>query len=173
VSRFTTIPSVYLRGSLNRDDFPLPYTMSASLDPNRIPVDFWTGLGIAPRPSFDLVVTVAIDLGAQDTEGPPVTDRDLEISLIPVGPKPNVVVHSIGGTVFNAAGAPISGATITVSNIAFSQIQATDVEGHYRFDDLTAALYQLRAAATGLTAQVKMVNVPRKVGDPDFDFVLS
>jgi hypothetical protein len=176
LSRFPTIPTKYLSGSLNRDDFPLPFTMSARLDPEKVPVDFWTALGIAPRPSFDLTVTIAIDLGAKGDEGPPVRDRELDVSLIPSGPKPDVIVHSVAGTVRDVASTPIANATVRLSSTGFVQERTTSemglLPGQYRFDRVPPGMYELRATASGKTA-VKMITVPRALGQPDFDLIIK
>jgi hypothetical protein len=71
LTRFPVIPVDVLQGDLalkNVDDpriprFPPPPTMVAQFDPDKDSGEFWTALGIAPRPAISLVVTVAMDLG--------------------------------------------------------------------------------------------------------------
>jgi hypothetical protein len=103
-----------------------------------------------------------------------VTDRDLDISLIPPGgPGARLVIHSIGGTVRQGTN-PFAGATVQVTNITLTRKQTTDAEGHFRFKNLPPGLFELRAEAPGLAAQPKMIKVPRElVGDPDYDLVLN
>jgi hypothetical protein len=73
LSRFPTIPEDYLKGSLDGQPFPPP-TMVAQMDGDRRSGEFWSALGIAPRPTFSLVVTIAIDLDVEpDKIGSPVT----------------------------------------------------------------------------------------------------
>jgi hypothetical protein len=72
LTRFPVLPADILQGELalmNVDDptirrFPLPPTMVAQFDPDKDSGEFWTALGIPPRPAISLVVTVAMDLGA-------------------------------------------------------------------------------------------------------------
>ena len=174
LSRFPTIPTAYLSGSLDRGDFPLPYSMAAHLDPDRVPIDFWTALGIPPRPSFDLTVTIAIDLAVGVDEGPAVIARELDLEQIepPAPPAPAAQLFSIGGTVRAAAtGAPIAGASVGLANRPRARDRTTDADGHFRLDGLAAGAYLLRAAAPGLPPQTKPVQVPPTAPDA-YDFTL-
>jgi hypothetical protein len=72
LSRFPTIPPGYLAGALVGQPFPAP-TLVAQLDGDRHSGEFWSALGIAPRPTFSLTVTIALDLDVPITTGPPVT----------------------------------------------------------------------------------------------------
>ena len=176
LGRFRTIPAAVLAGTLvpSNDDLPLPYAMAASVDPNRIPVDFWTALGIAPRPSFDLIVTLAIDFAVRVDEGPPVISRELDLKLIkppPDLPAPVAQLFSIGGTVSSAAtGKPLAGASVGLANKPRAIDQKTGTDGRFRLDDLAAGTYLLRAQS-GLKTQTKPVEVPATSADA-FDIVL-
>ena len=176
VSRFNTIPTGFLVGSLNRNDFPLPYTISASLDQAKIPVDFWTGLGIAPRPSFDLVVTIAIDLGAKVDEGPPVTDRDLILGTKDGNKLGKVFeeVHSIGGVVLSAAtGQPIPGASVGLADADRTRDVTTGPDGRFLIKGLAPGTYRLRGAATGFATKIKFVDVPVQNRGDTYDLTLT
>src|SRR6266566_4862553 len=64
LSRFPTIPSIYLQGDLANQLYPPP-TLVAQMDPNKNAGDFWIALGIPPRPAFYLTVTIAMLLGVE------------------------------------------------------------------------------------------------------------
>jgi hypothetical protein len=172
LSRFPTIPTNYLSGSLNRDDFPLPFAMSARLDAERVPVDFWTALGIAPRPSFDLTVTIAIDLQVQTDDGPPVILKEIDYKRLDP-PAPPILVEklfSIGGTVRRATdGSPLNGASVLLMERA--QTLVTGADGQFLFDGLLEGSYRLRASAPGLATQTRRVDVPNLQAG-EFDFAL-
>lgn len=61
LSRFPVIPASYFSGSMIGQPFPPP-TMVAQWDAAKNQGEFWNALGIAPRPYFNLIVTVAMDL---------------------------------------------------------------------------------------------------------------
>jgi hypothetical protein len=75
LSRFPEIPGRYMQGTLGPPApapiYPLPTTV-AQQDPNQHAGDFWTAMGVAPRPTFYLTVTVELSLGGEIT-GPLVT----------------------------------------------------------------------------------------------------
>jgi hypothetical protein len=64
LSRFTTIPEIYLQGSLAVQPFPPP-AIVAQDDPNHNTGEFWSALGIAPRPAFYITVTIAMELDVE------------------------------------------------------------------------------------------------------------
>ena len=178
LSRFPLIPQRFLPPSLLRDDFPLPYAVVAFNDPDRVPVDFWTALGIAPRPSFDLTVTIAIDLEQAFDDGPLVIDRGLTIfrTDLPDGPKLYETLHSIGGTVVRASDKkPVLGATVRLIERNLETL--TDDQGRFRFDgilgdpSLPQISFNLRASAPGLVTKTRSVQVPNDTKD-EYDFEL-
>ena len=67
LKRFPTIPPDYLLGGLASQPFPPP-TLVAQLDGVDRTAEFWSALGISPRPSFSLQATIAMDLG-EEVEG--------------------------------------------------------------------------------------------------------
>jgi hypothetical protein len=166
LGRFRTIPTaVFSRAfATSNDALPLPYAIAANVDPNRISVDFWTALGIAPRPSFDLTVTVAIDFAVRVADGPPVISRELDLKLIEPPPEPPVLVaqlFSIGGTVTSSAapGQPLFGASVGLASRPRALDQKTGADGTFRLDDLAAGTYLLRASS-GARTRTKEIIVP-------------
>src|SRR5262252_1280721 len=71
LTRFPTIPVKYLQGGLVSQPFPLQ-TIVAQVDANKNAGEFWSALGIPPRPAFYLTVTVALELAVLE-QGPLVT----------------------------------------------------------------------------------------------------
>jgi hypothetical protein len=164
LSRFPTIPTTFFQGSLIGQPFPPP-TLVAQLDGGKSVAEFWSALGIAPRPSFNLIATIALDLQVQTPEGPPVVTKEIEIKrkMPPGVPEPTLdVTYEIGGRIGDAN---------TLAAIANAQVKllelerevVTDQEGHFRFADLAAGNYTLRAAAVGYISQTKAIVVPGAV----------
>lgn len=79
LSRFPTIPEEYLTGTLADQPFPPP-TLVAQMDGTRNTAEFWSALGIPPRPCFNLVVTIAMDLGVEVPEGWPVATKEIRLT---------------------------------------------------------------------------------------------
>ena len=73
LTRFPTIPANYLQGTLANQIYS-PSMLVAQVDPNKNAGEFWDALAIPPRPAFYLTVTIAMELGIQET-GPLVTTR--------------------------------------------------------------------------------------------------
>ena len=168
LSRVPEVPAQYLVGSLKDKEYPQPVALAAQLDPDRVPVDFWTGLGIAPRPSFDLTVTIAMKLDRSFPEGPPVVVRELDFVAPPFG-----TLYSIGGTVrASAGGLPIEGATVEL--IERGQRFVTLKDGQFQFNTLAEGRYRLKASAGGHPTKSRTVNVPLVAGDETekYDFSL-
>lgn len=72
---------------------------------------------------------------------------------------------SINGTVTDASGAVVPGATVTVSNPAshLSKETLSDAAGHYRFTNLPFNGYHLTVSAKGFAAQAADLNVASPV----------
>ena len=66
LTRFPTIPATYLQGTLLNQLYPPPIYV-AQVDPNKNAGEFWDALAIPPRPAFYLTVTVAMELGLQES----------------------------------------------------------------------------------------------------------
>ncbi len=74
---------------------------------------------------------------------------------------------SLHGTVFDAKGAVVSGATVTIKNPAtsFTRTTKSDSQGHYQFLELPPAKYELAADASGF-ATLKQSGVELQVASP-------
>jgi hypothetical protein len=62
-----------------------------------------------------------------------------------------VTSGTIEGTVTDAAGAPLSGATVTITSDQGTKTETTDAAGGFRFPYLTAGQYDLRVTQEGYT----------------------
>ena len=124
LSRFTTIPVGMLQGGLQQavthpiagnPPIPLP-TMVAQMDGSKNSVgEFWSALGIAPRPYFNLIVTIPLDY-PQPSDGPLVTTK-----IIGAEPRPSGLedmLHAIGGRVLDTSGEPIGDAVVDIVEVA-------------------------------------------------------
>jgi hypothetical protein len=169
LSRFPRIPAGLLQGTLAVQPFPPP-TMVAQADGNRNSGEFWSALGMAPRPAFTVSVTIAMDLSIELAEGPPVSTKEIRLQQIaPAGAMESV--FSIGGTVRDAAtSAAIAGAEMTL--IESGAGTRSDADGRFRFEGLQPGPYTLRAVAPGFAALDTPIVVPGAAIDA-FDVSLT
>lgn len=154
-SRFGTIPEIYFRGSLVGQPFPPP-TLVAQMEGKQSLADFWSALGIPPRPSFTLVVTIALDLAVEQVIGPEVVTHEVRL-----GPDDGTLESAflIAGLVRAAdSGALVANASVTLQELAHT-VQ-TDGLGRYRFLGLAAGNYTLHTSAPGFQARDTPVQVP-------------
>jgi len=170
LSRFPTIPTRYLQGSLLSPlrIYPLP-AMVAQLDPDQHAGEFWTAMGIPPRPAFYLTVTTELAL-APPTEGPLVTTTTTRYRRLG-GPEPDEGEEWInfGGVVRDGAGAPVVGAWVRLEPAG--RIEVTDAEGRYVFTEVRrAAGLTLHGRAVGQTDVSRGVDVPSRTGEYDLQF---
>jgi hypothetical protein len=168
LSRFPTIPSQYLQGVFARPEliYPLP-TMVAQMDPNQHAGDFWTAMGIPPRPAFYLMVTTELPL-APPTEGPLVTTEHVEYmqdALLETREE----WFNFGGLVSDATGAPVPGAVVRLEPIDRSE--TADAEGRFVFVKVAAGVnYVLRARAPGQADVTRAIQVPEPSGNYELQF---
>src|SRR5215813_9217172 len=137
LTRFPTLPaSLFVGGSLANPPFPPP-TLVAQMDANKNAGEFWSALGVRPRPAFHLTVTIALDLGIQIPEGPPVVTKEMVMKARKRAGVPDPVMEEfyvIAGTVRSSATLdPIAGAQVTLVERGWST--QTDQEGHFRFSE--------------------------------------
>lgn len=167
LSRFPTIPDRYLQGVLTSPlrIYPLP-TMVAQMDPNQHAGDFWTAMGIAPRPAFYLIVTTELPLSTP-TEGPLVTTAD--VGYLQTGqPASREEWLNFGGQVRNAGGAPVPGSSVRLDPAG--RMEVTGADGHFQFDKVAAGSYTLRARAPGHPDVSRAIQVPEPSGEYDVQF---
>jgi hypothetical protein len=170
LSRFPIIPDHFLQGSLVNPPFPHP-TMVAQMNEGRNLGEFWTALGQSPRPSFNLLVTIAMDLGVETPEGPPVITKDMRL-LQKDEPSTQERWFQIGGTVSEAFSPPsvVSGAQVRL--VERDQTTVTDDQGRFTFTLLLAGNYTLEVSKSGFTTSTKSITAPGASPDA-YDVVLA
>jgi hypothetical protein len=162
LSRFTTIPAVFLQGGLIGQPFPPP-TLVAQMNSDKNMGEFWTALGSPPRPAFYLNVTIAMDLGVAAPEGPPVVTKEIRLRRkSPTGGPALETVFEIGGTVrADVTLNPIADAQLSL--LELNRAGSTDQDGRFKFDNLEAGNYTLRVSATGFATKDELITVPGAV----------
>lgn len=164
LSRFPTIPAGFLQGGLANQPFPPP-TLVAQMDGNKNAGEFWSALGQAPRPSFNLIVTIAMTLDTPFPEGPPVVTKEIRVkAVVPRDDAAPVLatVFEIAGIVTNANTQDVlSDAQVTL--VELGRTSLTDEAGRFRFGNLSAGNYTLRAVKVGFTQLDKPIAVPGTV----------
>lgn len=78
LARFGTVPERFLQGRLVDQPYPPP-TLVAQLAGQQEVGEFWHSLGIAPRPTFTVTVTVALALDAVTPVWPRVETVELHL----------------------------------------------------------------------------------------------
>ncbi len=146
--RFPTIPEAYLRGGLAGQPVPPPAVV-ARPDTDDSSGEFWTALGVPPRPALDLSVTISVEFAPAVVEGPPVVTSELR--LLPDPP-----VFAVTGTVRDGAtGGPVPGARVAVN--PGGRTADTDTHGRYRLSGLARGAYTLHATAAGHAVDTPIV----------------
>lgn len=167
LSRFPVIPAGYLQNSLVGQPFPVQMWVAQSDDSKSLG-EFWTALGVSPRSSFHLMVTIAIDLQVTLPEGPPVITRELNLDDDLDLATPGESVFAIGGVVRDDAAAVVAGSVVTLDG---GRSTKTDADGRFRFSGLVASSYTLRATAPGRIPKDKAITVPAAaINDYDIQF---
>jgi hypothetical protein len=167
LSRFPLIPPIYLQNSLVGQPFPVQMWTGQSDDSKSLG-EFWSALGMPPRSSFHLMVTISMDLQVSVPEGPPVVTKELVLDGDLDPATPGEPVFGIGGVVRDAlTTAVITGATVTLDG---ARSTTTDAEGRFRFSGLGAGSHALTAAAPGFTSDSRPITVPAAaINDYDID----
>jgi hypothetical protein len=142
VSRFPVLPPQHQVGSLAQPQrYPIT-TLVARLEPPEALNQFWTALGIAPRPTFAYTATVEM----------PFDDR-----VDPYDPVRRIVIQEaeaegwvLSGHVRDGAGAPLPFVTVTVRETGNST--TTDANGAYQLTGLPFGQYTVQVVAPGKDA---------------------
>lgn len=180
LSNFPTIPEKYLApvvtDGLNADvQLYAPPTMVAQLDGGRNMGEFWTALGIPPRPYFNLVVTITMDLNS-------LIETSAAVTTLTTGFQQGKDIASaeervlIGGRVLDATNGPIKpvvGAWVQLETLTYEPLQTmkTNELGQFVFASIhQGKQYVLRANVTGLGSKSPVVDVPSPSGEYDIVF---
>src|SRR5450759_2870697 len=165
LSSFPTIPETYVTAGGLSGQIYAPPTMVAQLDGGRNMGEFWTALGIPPRPYFNLVVTITMDLNN-------IIARSAAVTTLTTSYQPGNEIASaeervlIGGRVLNANSGPIANAKPVVDAWVrvdeTGETQVTNELGQFVFTSLQHdKQYKLIARVIGLgEVSRQVVNVP-------------
>ena len=140
LGHFPVIPSSYLQGSLANPAQPFPLsTLVAQTREGQSMGEFWTALGIAPRPAFSLTVTVALQPFPDAATFPDVTAVQVRTALLPD--------PALQGRVFDPALAAVAGASVQL--VEAGQSVTADQQGGFSFADVPFGAYTLAVQAAG------------------------
>jgi hypothetical protein len=156
LTRFGTIPEKYWQGSMAIPrQLYAPPTMVAQVDPNKNAGEFWDALAIPPRPAFYLTVTIAMDLGVEET-GPLVTTHSSNAATTGDSGRESWV--QIGGTIRDLTGTVVGNALVDVTDAGLRT--TSDADGRYRFLRVPTGLRTLRVVAVGFQPKTQPLVVP-------------
>jgi len=156
LTRFSTIPEKYWQGSMAnpRQLYPPP-TMIAQVDPNKNAGEFWDALAIPPRPAFYLTVTIAMDLGIEES-GPLVTTHSSNVASSGDPARENWV--QIGGSILDLNGLGIGNALVDVLDAGLRTTSGAD--GRYKFLRVPTGPRTIRVVAVGFQPKTQPLVVP-------------
>ncbi len=140
LNRFPVVGTDFLRGTLATppQPFPLP-TLVAQLKEDQSNGQFWTALGIAPRPAFSVTVTIAMLAPAEPDQFPQV--RSVRVA------QASLLDPALAGRVLTSALAPVGGAKVTV--VETGENSTVGADAGFSFGDLAFGTYTLLVQATG------------------------
>lgn len=140
LSRFPVVDERFLRGTLATppQPYPLP-TMVAQVQENRSSGEFWTALGIAPRPAFPITVTITVEPYDEVEEFAPVQKIDVRSTS---------VEHPLfRGVVTDQSLVPVPAATVSVTETGAQATSGPD--GEFAVPGLEFGTYTLKVRAAG------------------------
>jgi hypothetical protein len=169
VSRSPAIPARFLQAAgMTKQAFPPP-TLVAQMDAAKNVGEFWSALGIAPRPFFNLIVTIAMDLD-QSIEDSTVTTVVTTYGATDAARGEAEERIIVGGTVNDRSGQPVPDAWVRLEPVGETYVTNTD--GRFIFAKAErGAGYSLRARATGLGEVSRVgIEVPSLSGEYNLQF---
>jgi Pvc16 N-terminal domain/CarboxypepD_reg-like domain len=148
LSRFPVIDETYLQGMLANPVQPYPVsTVLAQVKEGRGFGDFWTALGVPPRPAFSLTVTIALQpFDVPDTFPAVETVQIRSASLDWPALTGRVLDHNLN---------PVPAATVTVAETGTQVV--TDAAGQFTVTGLAFSTYTLRVSVTGQPDQQQTI----------------
>jgi hypothetical protein len=140
VSGFPVLDDSFLQGVLKTPPQPYPLaTMVAQTREGQPMGQFWSALGIPPRPAFSLTVTIAVD---------PFTQVDQFTAFQQINVQTTSLQYpALSGRVLDNTLAPVAGATVTVAETGAQQ--TSDAAGRFTFVGLQPGTYTLNVQVTG------------------------
>jgi Pvc16 N-terminal domain/Carboxypeptidase regulatory-like domain len=152
LGRFPLIPDSYLQGSLANPAQPFPLsTLVAQTREGQSMGEFWTALGIAPRPAFSLTVTVALQ---------PFPDADTFPDVTAVQVRGDLLSDpALQGRVFNPALAAVAGASVQL--VEAGRSVTADQDGGFSFTGVPFGAYTLVVQSAGHPDTTRHVDYER------------
>jgi hypothetical protein len=134
LSRFAVIQDGFLQGGLKNppQPYPLPVTV-ARMNADHNMGQFWSALGVSPRPAFSVTATIAMQPFDQAEQYPVV--RTVEVD------QASLVDPVLTGRVLNQALAPVAGAKVTV--VEAQRAATVGPTGGFAFSGLDFGRYTL------------------------------
>jgi len=148
LSRFEVIDDRFLQGGLTIPPqlYPLPATVAQQKEGQGMG-QFWTALGVAPRPAFSLTVTIGLQPFDETVPYPAVQGVDVA---------PALLNHpALTGRVRNRTLAPVPAAQVTVIESGAATI--ADRSGAFAFSGLDFGAYTLLVRVPGQPDVRKLV----------------
>jgi hypothetical protein len=143
-SGFPVLDDRFLQGTLKTPAQPYPLaTVVAQTREGQPMGQFWSALGVSPRPGFSLTVTITVD---------PFTVSEQFTAVANIGVQDTSLrFPALTGRVLDHTLAAVAGATVTVAETGAHQ--ASDAAGRFTFAGLPFGAYTLNVAAAGFPAQ--------------------
>jgi len=178
LSRFPTIPDDAFAGDVLADPpFPHP-TLVAQLGDAKGMGEFWSAMGAPPRPSFNVIVTMAIDLELASEPIPRVLAKGLRDGIRTPGADAlkagtdSFQFRQVSGIVFDVLETiPLAGIDVTL--LERGLVQRTDAFGRYTFrvkrdGHYTVQTAEMESPTTGKTYMQNEIDVevPLPPGNP-------
>jgi hypothetical protein len=140
LGRFPVIPDQYARGALKTP--PQPYPLATSVAQTREGQsmgEFWTALGIAPRPAFSLTVTIALQPYTETESFPALSAIQLRTGLLDE--------PELHGRVLDNQLASVPGAVVTL--VEASRTVTAGALGEFVFTAVPFGSYTLAVTSAG------------------------
>jgi len=159
LSRYPTIPSAFLQGTLVGQDPPLPLV---ALHPDALKnlAEFWSSLGSKLKASLTVTATISVPVFADLTDFIVTTHRT---GFIQGTPAQTETVIQIGGRVLDPAAQGVAGALVDILDAGLRE--TTDSEGQFNFESVPAGPHTIRAVAVGFQPQTQPLTVPERPED--------
>lgn len=164
LSRYPTIPGIFLQGNLIGQTPPLPMV---TLHPDSLKAmsEFWTSLGNRMRASLTVTVTISVPVFADVSDFLVTTHKT---NYLPGGAPGETLLH-VGGKVLDNTSQGIGNALVDLLDAGMRT--TSDDSGNFDFTDVPPGVHTLRAAASGFAVKSQPMKVP---GSPeDYEIKLA
>jgi hypothetical protein len=149
------IPPTFLTPQLQLQEPTLPMLV-VQPEGTRNPAEFWAAIG--NRMKASLLLSVTVSLQAFDTaQFPSVISSAIGLKSLPGGAALDATFYRIGGTVLDAASAPLANAGVRLVERGRSTL--TDAQGRFSLSAIPAGNFTLRVTA-GAATKDRAIVVP-------------